>query len=402
MFDFFYLQLLNIIVNRINMKVLILGADGYLGWPTSMFFANKGFKVLAVDNFYKRKIELEHGISPINEVLSLQSRIRYWNYNQNNKIDFLIFDLLNHRFVYSIFENFKPEIIVHYAEQPSAPYSMASRETCFETQENNVLGNINILFAIKKFCPEAHLIKLGTLGEYGTPNIDIEEGWLDLKHNGRKDRVMYPKKPGSFYHLSKVHDSNNIEFTCRIWGLRATDLNQGVVYGFHTKETRLDTKLETSFHYDEIFGTIINRFITQVLVGHDLTVYGTGNQERGYLNIEDTLKCVLLAAENPAKFGEFRVFNQFTEKFSINGIAKKIVDALSPNNVNSIKVTKVENPRIEMENHYYNPKNSGLLSLGLKPILFSKKLIQEIYDNIKVYKNRIDTNLIHPKVKWKK
>ena len=213
---------------------------------------------------------------------------------------------------------------------------------------------------------------------------------------------MYPKKPGSFYHLSKVHDSNNIEFTCRIWGLRATDLNQGVVYGFHTKETRLDTKLETSFHYDEIFGTIINRFITQVLVGHDLTVYGTGNQERGYLNIEDTLKCVLLAAENPAKFGEFRVFNQFTEKFSINGIAKKIVDALSPNNVNSIKVTKVENPRIEMENHYYNPKNSGLLSLGLKPILFSKKLIQEIYDNIKVYKNRIDTNLIHHKVKWKK
>ncbi len=402
MFDFFYLQLLNIIVNRINMKVLILGADGYLGWPTSMFFENKGFKVLAVDNFYKRKIELEHGISPINEVLSLQSRIRYWNYNQNNKIDFLIGDLLNHRFVYSIFENFKPEIIVHYAEQPSAPYSMASRETCFETQENNVLGNINILFAIKKFCPEAHLIKLGTLGEYGTPNIDIEEGWLDLKHNGRKDRVLYPKKPGSFYHLSKVHDSNNIEFTCRIWGLKATDLNQGVVYGFHTKETRLDTKLETSFHYDEIFGTIINRFITQVLVGHDLTVYGTGNQERGYLNIEDTLKCVLLAAENPAKSGEFRVFNQFTEKFSINGIAKKIIDALSNNNVNSIKISKVENPRIEMENHYYNPKNSGLISLGLKPILFSEKLIKEIYDNIKVYKKRVDTNFIYPKVKWKK
>tara|TARA_B100000963_G_scaffold335042_1_gene328834 strand:+ start:6968 stop:8122 length:1155 start_codon:yes stop_codon:yes gene_type:complete len=384
------------------MKVLILGADGYLGWPTSMFFANKGYKVLAVDNFFKRKIELEYGISPINEVLTLQSRVKHWNFNQKNKIEYSIGDLLNHRFVYSIFEKFKPEIIIHYAEQPSAPYSMASRETCYETQQNNVLGNVNILFAIKKYCPDAHLIKLGTLGEYGTPNIDIEEGWLDLEHNGRKDRVMYPKKPGSFYHLSKVHDSNNIEFTCRIWGLKATDLNQGVVYGFHTKETKLDSKLETSFHYDEIFGTVINRFITQALAGCDLTVYGNGTQERGYLNIEDTLRCVLLAAENSPKPSEFRVFNQFTEKFSINNIAKKIIDALSPKNDDSIKISKVKNPRIEMENHYYNPKNSGLISLGLRPITFSEKLIQDVYNSIKIYKDRIDTDLIHPKVKWKK
>lgn len=383
------------------MNVLILGGDGYLGWPTSMFFANKGYKVLTIDNFYKRKIELEYGITPINEVFSLQSRIRYWNKNQKNKIDYLIGDLLNHRFIYSVFKNFKPEIIIHYAEQPSAPYSMASREACYDTQENNVLGNLNILFAIKKFCPNAHLIKLGTMGEYGTPNIDIEEGWLDLEHNGRKERVMYPKKPGSFYHLSKVHDSNNIEFTCRIWGLKATDLNQGVVYGFHTDETKLDPKLETSFHYDEIFGTVINRFITQVLIGHDLTVYGEGNQERGYLNINDTLSCVLLAAENPPNEGEFRVYNQFTEKFSINEIAKKIVNALESNSQNPIKINKIKNPRIEMENHYYNPKNSGLLNLGLKPISFSEKLIQEIFNNIKIYKDRIDKELILPRVKWK-
>ena len=383
------------------MNVLILGGDGYLGWPTSMFFANKGYKVLTIDNFYKRKIELEYGITPINEVFSLQSRIRYWNKNQKNKIEYLIGDLLNHRFIYSVFKNFKPEIIIHYAEQPSAPYSMASREACYDTQENNVLGNLNILFAIKKFCPNAHLIKLGTMGEYGTPNIDIEEGWLDLEHNGRKERVMYPKKPGSFYHLSKVHDSNNIEFTCRIWGLKATDLNQGVVYGFHTDETKLDPKLETSFHYDEIFGTVINRFITQVLIGHDLTVYGEGNQERGYLNINDTLSCVLLAAENPPNEGEFRVYNQFTEKFSINEIAKKIVNALESNSQNPIKINKIKNPRIEMENHYYNPKNSGLLNLGLKPISFSEKLIQEIFNNIKIYKDRIDKELILPRVKWK-
>ena len=154
-------------------------------------------------------------------------------------------------------EQIRPEAIIHYAEQPSAPYSMRGRDSCFFTQHNNVMGTINLLFAMKKHCPNAHLIKLGTMGEYGTPNIDIEEGWINIEHKGRKDRVLFPKKPGSFYHLSKVHDSNNIEFACRVWGFKCTDLNQGCVYGVDTDETKLDEKFSTSFHYDEVFGTVI-------------------------------------------------------------------------------------------------------------------------------------------------
>tara|TARA_Y100000389_G_scaffold204053_1_gene254715 strand:+ start:7956 stop:9110 length:1155 start_codon:yes stop_codon:yes gene_type:complete len=382
------------------MKILVLGADGYLGWPTCMHFSKLNHDILAIDNFYKRKIELELGITPLNEVLSLHERVRIWNENQNKKIELRIGNLLNHRFVYSIFEKFKPEVIIHYAEQPSAPYSMGSREKCYDTQENNVLGNINVLFAIKKYCPEAHLIKLGTMGEYGTPNIDIEEGWIDISHKGRKDRMMFPKKPHSFYHLSKVHDTNNIEFTCRNWDLSATDLNQGVVYGFDTAETKLDERLQTSFHYDEVFGTVINRFITQALMGQDLTVYGKGGQKRGYLNINDTLKCVQLAAENRAKKGEFRVFNQYTETFTINDIADLVKISLDKKLEKKISIKNIKNPRNEMEDHYYNPTNSGLISLGLKPLKFNENLICEIYESIKYLKKRINKNLIFPTIKW--
>ncbi len=382
------------------MKILILGADGYLGWPTCMHFSRLNHDVLAIDNFYKRRIELELGIVPLNQVPSLHERVRFWNENQNKKIELQIGDLLNHRFTYNIFEKFKPDVIIHYAEQPSAPYSMSSRERCYDTQENNVLGNLNVLFAIKKFCPEAHLIKLGTMGEYGTPNIDIEEGWMDITHKGRNDRIMFPKKPNSFYHLSKVHDTNNIEFACRNWDLCATDLNQGVVYGFHTNETKLDDKLQTSFHYDEVFGTVINRFITQVLIDQDLTVYGKGGQKRGYLNINDTLKCVQLAAENKPGKSEFRVFNQYTETFTINEIAKLVKEVLENNHEKKVSIKKIKNPRKEMEDHYYNPTNSGLISLGLKPLKFDNNLISEIYENIKHLKNRVNKNLILPTIKW--
>ena len=309
-------------------------------------------------------------------------------------------DLLNHRSLYDLLKQTKPDAIIHFAEQPSAPYSMKGREACFFTQNNNVLGTINLLFAMKKYSPEAHLIKLGTMGEYGTPNIDIEEGWIDIEHKGRKDRVLYPKKPGSFYHLSKVHDTNNIEFATRVWKFRCTDLNQGVVYGVDTDETKLSEKLSTSFHYDEIFGTVINRFCIQAALGLDLTIYGNGTQQRGYLDIRDTLNCINITLENPAKESEFRVFNQYSEKLSINQIAKIVIDAAKDLNI-SVSSKKIANPRVEQEDHYYNPTNTNLVSLGLKPLFLNKDIVKTMIDRALKYKNNILRNTISPTIKWK-
>ena len=383
------------------MKVLILGGDGYLGWPTTMHFANEGHDVYVIDNLSKRKIESEYGVEPLNIIKPFNERVKAWNLNQKNKIKHYVSDLLNYKVLCEILEEFTPDVIIHYAEQPSAPYSMASREKAVFTQYNNVIGNLNLLFAMKKLCPDAHLIKLGTMGEYGTPNIDIEEGWLNIEHNGRKDKVLYPKKPGSFYHLSKVHDSANIEFACRIWGLRCTDLNQGFVYGISTKEIDLDYEnLATSFHYDSIFGTVINRFISQIASNIDMSVYGKGTQKRAFLNLIDTINCVKIAANNEPKNGEFRVFNQFTEFSSLNEMANKIKLFADENKIKA-NIKHVRNPRIEEESHYYNPKNTSLISLGLKPVLFDNEQIKKIFKIVKKNINRINVDSLEPKIKWK-
>jgi UDP-sulfoquinovose synthase len=383
-------------------NILILGGDGYLGWPTAMHFAsNKNNKVIVVDNFIKRKIESEYGVISLINVPDMIDRCNTWNQNNKNKIISRNGDLLNYKFLDNLLKEFKPATIIHYAEQPSAPYSMAGRESATFTQNNNVIGNLNLLFAIKKNCPSSHLIKLGTLGEYGTPNIDIEEGWLELEHNGRKDRVLFPKKPGSFYHLSKVHDSANIEFACRIWGLKCTDLNQGVVYGIFTKQTEMDLEnIGTSFHYDGIFGTIINRFITQVVCNKDITVYGNGSQKRGFINIIDTIKCVEIAHNNPALQGEFRVFNQFTESLSLNDMAKKILTTGKMLGYKS-KIKHIKNPRIEEENHYYNPKNTSLFKLGLEPVKFDEDTIKKNMLFVEKYKNNVRKAIFEAKIKWK-
>jgi len=291
---------------------------------------------------------------------------------------------------------------VHYAEQPSAPYSMSNRERAVFTQHNNVIGNLNLIFAIKKNCPSAHLIKLGTLGEYGTPNIDIEEGWIEIQHNGRKDKMLYPKKPGSFYHLSKVHDSANIEFACRNWNLKCTDLNQGVVYGNYTDEILMDFEnLSTSFHYDEVFGTVINRFLTQAITGYPLSVYGKGNQRRGFINLIDTINCINIALNNPAKAGEFRVFNQFTDFKSVNDLASMVISASKKIGFEASS-KRLINPRKEMDEHYYNPKNTSLISMGLKPVVFDEKIINKNIDLIKKYKDTVNTNYFSPSIKWEK
>ena len=384
------------------MKVLILGADGYLGWPTAMYFSKKGHDVLAIDNMVKREWEKEVNIEPLIKVKDFISRATYWNEINLNNIKTINLDIANEaNRLNNILEKYQPDVIIHYAEQPSAPYSMMNQKSAVYTQVNNIIGNLNVMLGIRDYCPNAHLIKLGTMGEYGTPNIDIEEGWIEIHHKGRSDRMLYPKRAHSLYHLSKVADSNNLEFGCRIWNLAVTDLNQGVVYGIRTNEILEDTYLNTSFHYDDIFGTVINRFIVQAVVNEPLTVYGNGNQIRGYLNILDTLQCVEIAALNPAKPGEFRVFNQFTEQMSILEIAEKIKLAAKQLKI-KVKIKSIDNPRKELETHYYNAENTSLMKLGLKPNYFNEETIIHMLEVVLKYKDLINKDYIMPKVTWEK
>lgn len=383
------------------MKILVLGGDGYLGWPTAMYFSSRGHDVALADNMIKRFWEAEIGVEPLKPVPTLYARVKRWKKITGRNVELFIGDIAkNARFVYRLFEEFQPDAVIHYAEQPSAPYSMMDRDKCVQTQINNVAGTLNVLFGLRHTCPDAHIIKLGTMGEYGTPNIDIEEGWLELEHNGRHDRVLFPKRPGSFYHLSKVHDSHNLEFACRIWGCRVTDLNQGVVYGIDTDETEIDSELNTSFHYDAVFGTVLNRFVVQAVHGLPLTVYGKGYQTRGFLNIRDTLRCVELAALNPPKSGEFRVFNQFTEQFSVMDLAER-VQAVGKTCGLDVSVDHIPNPRIEAEEHYYNAKHSTLPALGLKPHLLTDATLESMIAMVKHMHGRIDPSIVAPGVKWR-
>src|ERR1700744_4630941 len=303
------------------MQILVLGGDGYLGWPTALHLSALGHEVAVNDNFARRGYDEEMGVESLVPIATLDERLAAWTEVSGKTIKSYVGDLCDPGFVHQMVGDFRPDTIVHFGEQRAAPYSMIDQAHCVYTQTNNIVGNLNVMYAIADIDRDIHLVKLGTMGEYGTPNIDIEEGWLELEHKGRKDRVLFPKRPGSFYHLSKVHDTHNIEFACRIWGLRATDLNQGVVYGQQTPETARDDRLATRFDYDAVFGTVLNRFVIEAVIGHPLTVYGTGGQTRGMLDIRDTVRCIELACENPANKGEFRVFNQMTESLSVREIA---------------------------------------------------------------------------------
>ncbi len=334
---------------------MILGADGYLGWPTSLHFSARGYDVMLIDNYSRRMWDLEFETESLIPIAGLAERTKNWAEISGKHTNYAIGDICDYDFLHRCFTDFRPDTIIHYGEQRCAPFSMIDRNHAVLTQVNNVTGTLNVFYAIKEVVPDAHLVKLGTMGEYGTPNIDIEEGYIEIDHNGRRDCLPYPKQPGSFYHLSKVHDSHNIMFCCKILGLRATDLNQGVVYGLSTRETDMDERLSTRFDYDGIWGTCLNRYCVQAAIGHPLTVYGLGGQTRGFLNIRDTLGCVELAVLNPAEVGQFRVFNQFTEQFTVSQLAKMVQLAgeqigLKP------EIRQVSNPRIESEEHYYNAK----------------------------------------------
>jgi UDP-sulfoquinovose synthase len=383
------------------MRIMVLGGDGYLGWPTAMYLSQRGHEVAVVDNMARRAWDYEFGAESLTPITSLQERVTTWSTLTGRQITSYIGDLTEYTFFEPAVREFKPEAIVHYGEQRAAPYSMIDRRHAVFTQVNNIVGTLNVLYAIAEHVPDCHLVKLGTMGEYGTPNIDIEEGFITIEHKGRTDTLPYPKQPGSFYHLSKVHDSHNIQFCCRIWGIRATDLNQGVVYGVDTPESQLDDRLVTRFDYDGVFGTVLNRFIVQAVAGLPLTVYGKGGQTRGFLDIRDTLACVELAILNAPERGEYRVFNQFTEQFNVLQLAELVKQAAEAIGL-SAEIHNLPNPRVEREDHYYNAVHTKLLDLGLQPHYLSETLIDSMFKMVQRHRGRIKEELVLPGVDWRK
>ena len=382
------------------MKILVLGADGYLGWPTCMYLSERGHEVVCVDNYFKRNAARELDSESLVPTPDLHQRAKAWQEVSGKKLDVRIGDVTDYPFLLEVFRDTAPDAVVHYAEQPSAPYSMISQETAAFTLKNNLLSTLNICYAVREVNPDCHVVKLGTMGEYGTPEIDIEEGWLDIEHKGRRDRFLFPRQAGSLYHTTKIQDTDMLWLYVRLWDMRVTDLMQGPVYGLSTDESDMDGRLLPSFYYDEVFGTVVNRFVVQAVAGYPLTVFGKGGQTRGYLNLRDTMQCVHLALTSPAEKGELRVFNQLTETFSVNELAERISTVGNCLGLD-VQVKKMKNPRVEKEEHYYNPTYTGLLDLGLEPHYMSDEIIEGLFKMVMKHRDMINTDAIFRGISWK-
>ena len=392
--------------------ILILGGDGYLGWPTAMYFSNLGYKVTVVDNYFRRNACLEIDVDFLYKVPTLIERVKIWHEKTGKEIKVAIGDLCNPDFVRALFNGSVcydwslnaefsglPDTIIHFAEQPSAPYSLIDYKKADFTLTNNLQVTNNLLFAVRDYSRDSHIIKLGTMGEYGTPNIDIEEGWIEIEHKGRKGKFLFPRQASSLYHTTKIMDTDLLWFGVRMWGLRVTDLMQGPVYGIETNESIVDERLRTIFNYDEVFGTIINRFVVQAICGYPLTVYGKGGQTRGYLNIKDTLQCIHKSEQVPAKKTELRIFNQIMETFSVNELAEKVKSSAKQLDID-VEIKNIENPRVEAEEHYYNPTYQGLIDIGVKPSLLTNDVLISMLKLVKRYKDTIRRDSIFRGYKW--
>jgi len=394
------------------LKIGIMGVDGYIGWPLAMHLVAWGHEVFGIDNFSRRERVHEVGSHSATPIRPIEERINAYFSTYGFEIKFYEGDLQQDYFVDFVIEKERPDCIIHLAEIPSAPYSMIDRQHCNDTQMNNIIGTNNLLFAMQKHVPDCHMVKLGTMGEYGTPNIDIPEGFFDIEYRGRRDTLPFPRQAGSWYHLSKVHDTHNIMFACKVWRLRSTDIMQGVVHGVVTEEMRyhedcLDKQYQvdllTRFDFDEVWGTALNRFCAQAVIGHKLTPYGKGGQTRGYIALRDSIQCLKIAAENPPEKGEYRVFNQFDECYTVNELAEHVVKIAAEFDIEA-EAWNIENPRMEAEEHYYNPDHDSLRKLGFKP---THSLDDELRITLPVlvkYKHRIEHRRHHimPTVKWSK
>ena len=393
-------------------NIVILGGDGYLGWPTAMNLSMAGYDITVVDNYFRRNACTELDVSMLYPLPTLVERAKIWHELTGKEIKVVIGDLTDPEFMRGLFNGdveyqwainraFSgiPETIIHYAEQPSAPYSMYNYKFANRTLSNNLMVTNNLMFALKDYSRDTHMIKVGTMGEYGTPNIDIEEGWLEVEHKGRKQKFLYPRQAGSLYHTTKIMDTDLFWFGVRMWDLKATDLMQGPVYGIETEESGFDSRLKTIFNYDEIFGTIVNRFVTQAVVGYPLTVYGKGGQTRGYLNIKDTLQCIASAVNTPAEKGTLRIFNQIMETFSVNQLAE-ITKRVGTQMGYDVRINRIENPRNEAEEHYYNPVYQGLKTLGVVPHYLTDTVMAGLFKIVGKYKQNIRKDIIFKGIKW--
>ncbi|MEW6139816.1 MAG: NAD-dependent epimerase/dehydratase family protein [Thermodesulfobacteriota bacterium] len=383
------------------MRVFIAGVDGYLGWALSMYLAKRGHVVAGADNYSRRDWVAELGSQSATPIRRMTERIEAFHENFGQNLRFFRGDLTNTSFVEEIFRSFKPDAVVHLGENPSAPYSMIDVHHAIFVHKNNLFGTLNILFAMRDICPNAHLVKLGTMGEYGTPNIDIPEGYFTIEYRGRTDTLPFPRQAGSWYHQTKVHDSNNVMMACKLWKLRSTDIMQGVVYGTWISEMGDDERLLTRFDFDQCFGTAINRYCAQAVIGQPLTPYGKGHQRRGFLPLRDSMQCLTLAIENPAQAGECRVFNQFEEVYDLTDLALKVQKVGRILGLD-VEVRNVENPRMELEEHYFNPDHQHLLDLGYQPTHDMEAELERMLKDLIRYRGRIEarSESLIPDIRW--
>jgi UDP-sulfoquinovose synthase len=367
----------------------------------AMRLAAHGDDVLVADNYLRRTLAKATSSEPLIATPNLGDRAAIYQTVSGFEIQVEIGDCTDQRFMDRIFLGFQPDAVVHFAEQPSAPYSMMGYDQARHTLLNNVGATFNVIWSVLQHAPECHIVKLGTLGEYGTPNIDIEEGWIEISHKGRCDRFLYPRQGASLYHTTKILDTDLLWFYVRNSGLRVSDLMQGPVYGLATTEADLDPRLVPNFHYDDIFGTVLNRFLVEAVAGVPLTVYGRGGQVRGFLNLKDTLQCIELALRTPAARGELRILNQYTELYSVNQLAERVQRVGNAMGL-AVRLATLPNPRQEKEEHYYNPTNQGLLDLGLHPEYMTDDVLRDLLTRVLQHRAAIDPSRIQPRVRWSK
>lgn len=383
------------------MRVFIAGIDGYLGWALAQHLVGEGHEVAGADKLLRREWVAEMDSISAIPIASRSDRVRAFQETFGISLDFRVGDLTDYDFVAQCFADFRPDAIVHLAQMPSAPYSMQDIHKAVWTQTNNITTNLTILYAMRAIVPQAHLVKLGTMGEYGQPNVDIPEGFFEVEYRGRKDTLFFPRDAGSWYHQSKVHDSHNTYFATKIWQLRATDIMQGVVFGTRFPHETDNPALNTRLDFDQSFGTAINRFCVQAIIGHPLTLYGTGTMKRAFLPLRDSMRCLTLAIEHPATVGEFRVFNQFAESYTIIELAHMVQEVGREYDLD-VQIRHYDNPRVEREEHYYNPVRENLDKIGYVPSTDVKSEIRSVLEDLHPHRDRIQqkADILVPDIRW--
>jgi len=369
------------------MKVLVCGADGYLGAPLVAHLKNRGHRVIGVDNFLRRKMVAEIGSQSAMPIPTIKERRESEGFGTG--------DITDYDFIRNVLCLHKPESIVNLAQIPSAPYSMIDAQHANLVQKNNNVGLMNLLWASKKHVPETHITTLATMGEYGTPNIPIPEGFFEIEYQGMRDTLPFPRQGGSFYHISKIQSTHNVSFACKIWKLKSTDIHQGVVYGTRTEDTT------TRFDFDECFGTMINRAVACAVINRPIIPYGLGQQKRGYIALRDSIQCLTISVENPPNEENYRVWNQFDECYRCNQIAEIVAEVGKSFSLNT-SVENRENPRIESERHFYQPHHGKLHQLGFRPTMTLLEELKVMFKDLIPNKQRIlkYADKIEPTIRW--